>query len=91
MSSSNTEQAASPEVATATSPAAAATSPAKNPLLEAFSKLFSAIKPQGAGMADTDMSSKLRTFLQTLAQAMRPETMATIQTPQIGGLMNVTA
>ena len=77
--------------------ATAATAPrmvqetAKNPLLEAFSKLFNTIKPQAVGTPPMDMADKLRTFLQTLAQAMRPETMSSIQTPQVGGLVNVTA
>lgn len=64
---------------------------AKNPLLDAFSKLFSALKPQSAGASSMDMSDKLRTFLHTLAQAMRPDSMSSIQTPQVGGLVNVTA
>ena len=87
---------AAPAAATtaAAEPAAAsgvAKESAKNPLLEAFSKLFGTLKPQSAGMSTMDMSDKLRTFLQTLAQAMRPETMSGIQKPQVGGLVNVTA
>jgi hypothetical protein len=69
----------------------AAQDTAKNPLLEAFSKLFSALKPQAAVVPQADMADKLRTFLQSLAQAMRPETMSSIQAPQVGGLVNVTA
>lgn len=71
--------------------AAVAPEPAKNPLLEAFSKLFGALQPQSAGTPQADMADKLRTFLQTLAQSMRPESMSSIQTPQVGGLVNVTA
>ncbi len=37
------------------------------------------------------MAGRLRTFLQTLAQALRPEAANSIQTPQIGSLVNVTA
>lgn len=75
---------------TATAPSVAQDT-AKNPLLEAFSKLFTALKPQAAGAPQVDVADKLRSFLQTLAQAMRPETMSTLQTPQVGGLINVTA
>ena len=63
----------------------------KNPLLEAFSKLFNALKPQRPAMPDADMGDKLRLFLHSLAQAIRPEAMSSIQTPQVGGLVNVTA
>ena len=64
---------------------------ARNPLLETFSRLFNALTPQGAGTPSTDMADKLRTFLHTLAQAMRPETMSSVQAPQLGGLVNLTA
>ncbi len=61
----------------------------RNPLLDAFSQLFGALKPQAA---QTDMADKLRSFLQTLAQAMRPDSMNhATQMPQIGALVNVTA
>ena len=61
----------------------------RNPLLDAFSQLFGALKPQAA---QTDMADKLRSFLQTLAQAMRPDSMNhTTQMPQVGALVNVTA
>lgn len=62
---------------------------ARNPLLDAFSQLFGALKPQAA---QTDMGDKLRTFLQTLAQAMRPESMNHgMPMPQVGALVNLTA
>ncbi len=64
---------------------------AKNPLLEAFSTLFGALKPQSAAVPEMGMADKLRMFLHTLAQAIRPEAMSSIQTPQLGGLVNVTA
>lgn len=64
---------------------------APNPLLEAFSRLFDALKPQGAGAPSMDMADKLRTFLHTLAQVMRPETMSSVQAPQVGGWVNATA
>ena len=37
------------------------------------------------------MAGKLRTFLQTLAQAIRPEPMTSTQAPQVGSLVYVTA
>lgn len=85
-----TEAAEASEAVEATPAAATPTARevARNPLLDAFSKLFSALKPQAA---QNDMGDKLRAFLQTLAQAMRPESMSNIQTPQVGGLVNVTA
>ena len=79
------------EPAESAAPMVAAAAPAKNPLLEAFSKLFNALKPQAVAPTESDMAGKLRIFLQTLAQAMRPETMSTLQAPQMGGLVNVTA
>ena len=88
------EPAKAANLAVATDVAAATTSaptPAKNPLLDAFSKLFNALKPQSAATSGTDMSDKLRMFLHTLAQAIKPESMSSIQTPQVGGLINVTA
>ena len=76
-------------------------SSAKNPLLEAFAKLFSALRlPLSAGTtadattttADSDMSGKLRLFLHSLAVALRPDNMmAGAQVSQVGGLVNVTA
>ncbi|KNZ31624.1 MAG: hypothetical protein AD742_16755 [Methylibium sp. NZG] len=81
--------------ALATTPAAPAlaaspvTEPARNPLLDAFSQLFGALKPQAA---QTDMADKLRTFLQTLAQAMRPDSVNQGNPmPQVGALVNITA
>ena len=61
---------------------------ARNPLLDAFSQLFGALKPQAA---QTDMADKLRMFLQTLAQAMRPDSMNGSAMSQVGALVNVTA
>ena len=63
-----------------------------NPLLAAFSKLFNALQPQRAATpSETDMAGKLRTFLQTLAQDIRPEPMTSTQPPQVGSLVYVTA
>ena len=81
---------------------APAVSGTKNPLLEAFSKLFSALKPAAAAStsgaagtnatsAEIDLSAKLRLFLHTLAQALRPESMGGQQTAPVGGLVNLTA
>ena len=61
---------------------------ARNPLLDAFSQLFGELKPQAA---QTDMADKLRMFLQTLAQAMRPDSMNGSAMSQVGALVNVTA
>jgi hypothetical protein len=88
-----TTDTANPADAGATLPATPAAAPvqeaATNPLLEAFSQLFGALKPQAA---QTDMADKLRSFLQTLAQAMRPDSMNhAVQMPQVGALVNVTA
>jgi hypothetical protein len=81
-----------PSEAVPAAPAAtdtAAQEVARNPLLDAFSQLFGALKPQAA---QTDMADKLRSFLQTLAQAMRPESMNHgTPMPQVGSLVNVTA
>jgi hypothetical protein len=87
-----TASVAEPAAATDAAPTAVAAPAAqRNPLLDAFSKLFGALKPQAAGAAPADMADKLRTFLQTLAQAMRPEAMSSAPTPQVGGLVDVTA
>lgn len=86
----STDEVAQDVEVTAATPAAPA-EPAKNPLLEAFSKMFALLKPQGESGAETDIASKLRTFLQTLAETMRPQSMRDIQTPQVGGLVNITA
>jgi hypothetical protein len=101
VSSETAETAEASESATAaetneavqTAPAAAASTTAqevaRNPLLDAFSQLFGALKPQAA---QTDMADKLRSFLQTLAQSMRPESMNHgMPMPQVGSLVNVTA
>ena len=80
--------------ATTVTPAA---TPAKNPLLDAFTQLFNTLKPQantGASATPTpatDMAEKLRQFLHTLAQAMAPDAMGSVQQAQVGGLVNVTA
>lgn len=81
---------AAPEGTSApTSTAAAAPEATRNPLLDAFSQLFRALKPQAA---QTDMADKLRSFLQTLAQAMRPDGVNQGNPmPQVGALVNVTA
>lgn len=88
-------RAVSPPTARVATEATAATdvpkSSAVNPLLEAFSKLFTALKPHSAALPETGMADKLRLFLQTLAQALRPEAMHSLQTPQVGGLVNVVA
>ncbi len=89
------ETAAAAQASEAVQAAPAASAPttaqevARNPLLDAFSQLFGALKPQAA---QTDMADKLRSFLQTLAQAMRPDSMNhATQMPQVGALVNVTA
>lgn len=69
----------------------AATNTSKNALLEAFSKLFAALRPQNTATTETDMAAKLRLFLHTLAQALRPEEMHGDHALQVGGLVNVTA
>lgn len=67
----------------------------KTPLLDAFTKLFNALKPQTTTAAPTtpatDMAEKLRQFLHSLAQAMAPDAMGSVQHAQLGGLVNVTA
>ena len=84
-----------------TTPVASATpaTPAvsSNRLLAAFTKLFSALQPKtapaAAAPADTpatDMAAKLKQFLQTLAQSMKPEA-ASAPTAATGSLLNVTA
>ena len=81
--------------APAATPIAAVVTSAKNPLLEAFSKLFNALKPQSTSSttapSDTDMAQKLRQFLHTLAQAVAPDAMSSVHSAQFGGLVNVTA
>ena len=81
--------------ATATTTTAAAAAPAKNPLLEAFTKLFNALKPPVASLAaassETDMAEKLRQFLHTLAQAVAPDAASGMHRAQPGVLVNVTA
>ena len=86
---------ASATPAPAATPIAAVVTSAKNPLLEAFSKLFNALKPQSTSSttapSDTDMAQKLRQFLHTLAQAVAPDAMSSVHSAQFGGLVNVTA
>jgi hypothetical protein len=75
----------------ATAPAATSKI-ATNPLLDAFSKLFKVLKPQPAdAVTETAMADKLRSFLHTLAQAMAPDAMGSVQSAQTGSLINVTA
>jgi len=83
-----------------TTPVASATpaTPAvsSNRLLAAFTKLFAALQPKTtspAAPADTpatDMAAKLKQFLQTLAQSMKPEA-TSAPTAATGSLLNVTA
>ncbi|MDH5540476.1 MAG: hypothetical protein OEY03_13835, partial [Rhizobacter sp.] len=64
----------------------------KDPLLDAFSKLFSALQPQVAqGMSEADMGGKLRMFLQALSQALKPEGVAAPEAPTVGGLIDLAA
>lgn len=81
--------------ATAATTTASAAAPAKNPLLEAFTKLFNALKPPAvstqAASAETDMAEKLRQFLHTLAQAVAPDAANGMHRAQPGALVNVTA
>ncbi len=91
--------AAAPVAAGTTPPAASIAVPvataAKTPLLDAFTKLFNALKPAAtdttAATPATDMSEKLRQFLQSLAQALAPDTSGSVQRAQLGGLVNLTA
>ena len=85
---STTASATPPPAATTTVPVVTT---AKNPLLEAFAKLFDALKPQSATTTDTDMAEKLRKFLHALAQAVAPDAMSGVHSVQPGGLVNVTA
>ncbi|MEO8806030.1 MAG: hypothetical protein ABI433_08105 [Burkholderiaceae bacterium] len=71
---------------------------AKHSLLDAFTKLFNALKPPAPASTTTpavgsaaDMAEKLRQFLHSLAQAMAPDAMGSVQHAQVGGLVNVTA
>ena len=84
---------ATPTVATgaATIIAGPVAAPAKNLLLDAFTTLFNTLKPATTGAPATDMAEKLRLFLHTLAQAVAPDTMGSVQRAQVGGLVNVTA
>lgn len=81
--------------AAATVIAAPVAAAAKNPLLDAFTKLLNTLKPAGTSTAATtpatDMAEKLRQFLHTLAQALAPDTMGSVQRAQVGGMVNVTA
>ena len=86
------EGVADPIASTIAEPAGANAGPARNPLLQAFSKLFSALQPQAAAtMSESDMAGKLRQFLQSLAQALKPDVMAQPDTPAVGGLLNLAA
>ncbi len=74
------------------------TSARQHPLLEAFTKLFNALKaPEAAGAAtaatstDADLSGKLRLFLHTLAEALRPDALDGAPAAPVGALVNVTA
>ena len=84
---------ATPTAATgaATISAGPLAAPARNPLLDAFTNLFNTLKPATTGATATDMAEKLRLFLHTLAQAVAPDTMGSVQRAQVGGLVNVTA
>lgn len=67
--------------------------PAKNLLIDAFTKLFDTLKPGATGTTAstpaTDMAETLRQFLHTLAQVLAPDTMGSVQRAQVGGLVNV--
>lgn len=67
-----------------------ATSPA-NPLLDAFAKLWAAIAPPAVTAPTTDMAGKLREFLQSLAQSLRPGSMEIGPAPHLGCLVHTTA
>lgn len=84
--------AAAPAAATAT-PAVAtpAAAPAKNALLDAFTKLFNTLKPASADAPATDMAAKLRQFLHSLAQSLAPDTTGSVQRAQVGGMLDVSA
>jgi len=82
--------------AASTTPAAPATG-SGNRLLAAFTKLFAALQPKTTSTATpaadtpaTDMAAKLKQFLQTLAQSMKPEA-ASAPAAATGSLLNVTA
>ena len=76
---------------TTASTTGAATAPVRNPLLDAFSTLLNAIKPPGTGATDVDMTSSLRTFLEAMATALRPESAGSSPAPAVGSLLNLTA
>ena len=76
---------------TTASTTGAATAPVRNPLLDAFSTLFNAIKPPGTPATDVDMTASLRTFLEALATALRPESASSSPAPAVGSLLNLSA
>lgn len=62
------------------------------PLLEAFTKLYSALQPQAAQTtSESDMGDKLRLFLQSLAQTLRPVGLAAPTPQPVGGLIDLAA
>ena len=87
--------AASSATPVATAIAAPAATPAKNALLDAFTKLFDTLQPATTGTAASSpanaMAEKLRQFLHTLAQALAPDKMGSVQHAQVGSMVNVTA
>lgn len=76
-------------------PAPAAPAPirsALSPLLDAFSRLFEALKPAAAADAPaTDMASRLQQFLHTMAQTLSRNGSDTAAAPQRGAFIDVRA
>jgi hypothetical protein len=65
---------------------------AANPLVEAFTKLFNALQPQGTAPTQTDMTTKLGVFLKALAGSLSPAAASGgTQALPVGGLIDVKA
>ncbi len=74
------------------SSATADTAPSSNPLLQAFTSLLHALQPQSAGATSASVADTLHTFLKSIADALKPESISHgWQAPQAGSLLNVTA
>jgi hypothetical protein len=72
------------------------TNPAPNdamhPLVEAFTKLFNAVQPQGTAPTETDMTAKLGAFLKAMAESLSSAaTSGGTGALAVGGLIDVKA
>jgi hypothetical protein len=85
---------ATPSAATGAvpTPASPASNDATKPLMDAFTKLFNALQPQGTAPTESDTTAKLSAFLKALAQSLSPAAAnGGTQPMAAGSLVHITA